>query len=239
MILGLIPARGGSKGIPRKNLADLGGAPLISHTLAAAMAAKRLDHVAVSTDDATIAAVARKLGVDVIMRPPALAADKAPMLGAVRHAVQSVEAQMRRPVSAVVLLQPTSPFRKAAHVDAAVKAFRESDGESLLSVHRVSEHPCECVQVGPRGLTPALRPPRGHGRQSFPPFFYINGAIYVTSRRMLFGPGKFWDKRSALYEMPILNGLDIDEPAQLETARALLARDAFLSSAAPRSRRKT
>jgi CMP-N-acetylneuraminic acid synthetase len=128
MVLGLIPARGGSKGIPRKNLAHVGGRPLLAWTVDAAKAARELTDVVVSTDDDEIAAAA---GVEVLRRPPELASDETPMLDVVRHAVATLAPDV------VVLLQPTSPLRRAEHVDACVRLLLESGADSVVSVVEV------------------------------------------------------------------------------------------------------
>lgn len=222
MILGLVPARGGSKGIPRKNLALLAGRPMLDYTLDAALGAKSLDMIAVTTDDPAIEAAAKRRGVPVIRRPAALAGDRAPMISAVEHALKSVGA-VGADVEAVVLLQPTSPLRTARHVDEAVSRWRKSGADSLISVNKVWQHPCECLQLAPGGLKPAVSLPCGAaGRQDMPKFVFLNGAVYVTRTSMLLRRGRFWDRRSAVYDMDPLAGLDIDEPYQLAVAEALL-----------------
>lgn len=223
MILGLIPARGGSRGIPRKNLADLGGHPLIAYTLRAATGARRLGSVAVTTDDAAIADEARAWNVAVIARPRALASARAPMIAAVLHALD-VLAEGGTAPEAVALLQPTSPFRTAGQIDEAVGRFRRARATSLVSVHAVSEHPCECVRRTKTGLRPAVPPPRrAAGRQQLPPYFYVNGAIYITRTQMLRRRRAFWDRGSVAFVMPPLTGVDIDHAHQLIVARALVA----------------
>jgi CMP-N-acetylneuraminic acid synthetase len=127
-VLGLIPARGGSKGIPRKNLAMLAGKPLLAWTVDAARGAQELTRVVVSTDDDEIAAAA---GVDVLRRPPELAQDDTPMLDVTRHAVAELSPDV------VVVLQPTSPLRRAKHVDACVRLLLESGADAVLSVVEV------------------------------------------------------------------------------------------------------
>jgi CMP-N-acetylneuraminic acid synthetase len=124
-ILGLIPARGGSKGIPRKNLARVAGRPLISWTVDAARGATELTRVVVSTDDEEIAESA---GVEVLRRPTDLAGDGVPMLQVVRHALDTLEPD------AVVVLQPTSPLRRPQHVDDVVRLLRETGADCVVSV---------------------------------------------------------------------------------------------------------
>lgn len=223
MIVGVIPARAGSKGIPHKNVVPLGGHPLVEYTLAATAGAARLDARCVTTDDAAVAERALAWGVEVVNRPARLATDSSAMIDVILHCLAQVERRLASP-EAVVLLQPTSPLRGAAQIDAAVRAFRESGRGSLLGVNRVSEHPCECVSPRSGKLKLAVKPPRGaSGRQAFPPFFYVNGAIYITSTEMLRSKRRFWDEDATLFEMPRWSSIDIDEPDHLALAEAYLS----------------
>jgi CMP-N-acetylneuraminic acid synthetase len=220
-VLGLIPARGGSRAVPRKNLARLGGAPLIAHTIRAGLGARTLDRVLVTTDDPAIAAAARRRGAEVLRRPAALAGHRTPMVPVVRHALDALARAGYAP-DAVAVLQPTSPFRGPGHIDAAVRLLERSGAWSVLSAHPVSEHPCECVAEGPGGLRLAATPPRrAWGRQSFPEFYYVNGGIYVVRREDFLRKKRLWDRLSRLYIMDPLAGLEIDEPHHLVLARAL------------------
>jgi CMP-N-acetylneuraminic acid synthetase len=177
----------------------------------------------VTTDDAAIAAEARAWNVAVIRRPRVLASSQTPMIAAVLHALDVLAARGAHP-EAVTLLQPTSPFRSAEHIDQAVQRFLRGRATSLVSVNAVSEHPCECVRATPRGLRPAVAPPGGTSRrQQLPSFFYVNGAIYITRTAMLRRRRRFWDRYSLLHVMPPLAGIDIDHPDQLAVARAIAA----------------
>src|SRR5437773_10824444 len=131
-VLALIPARGGSKGLPRKNLALLVGQPLLAWTVAAARESECVTRAVVSTDDDEIAEVTRRLGAKVLLRPPELATDETPMRAVVEHAL----AELGRP-DVLVLLQPTSPLRQARHVDEAVRLLLESGAEAVVSVVEV------------------------------------------------------------------------------------------------------
>ena len=144
-VLGLIPARGGSKSIPRKNLAPLGGKPLIAWTCEAALGARCLDRVVVSTDDEEIAAVAEAHGVAApFRRPAALSGDQATSAEAAIHAVEWLDRHQGWRANLLVLLQPTSPLRTAAQIDAALGLMRERQAETVVSVievpHRFSPY---------------------------------------------------------------------------------------------------
>jgi CMP-N,N'-diacetyllegionaminic acid synthase len=131
-VLGLIPARGGSKGIPRKNLVPVAGRPLLAWTIDAARASEVLTRTVVSTEDDEIAQVASEHGVEVLDRPEALSADETPMAEVVRHAVSELG-----PSDVLVLLQPTSPLRRGDHIDAAVRILLDSGADAVVSVVEV------------------------------------------------------------------------------------------------------
>lgn len=217
--LGVVPARAGSKGIPGKNMAELGGRPLLQWTLEAALAAGRLDGVVLTSDDDAALALAAALDFPAVRRPAELAGDDMPVLPAALHAVEASGGAEN-----VVLLQPTSPFRDAADVDAAVEAFEKAGHATLVAAVPVSQHPCEVVSVEGGRLSRAHAwPDAATGRQGLPDFFYVNGAIYVASVEHLRARGTWQEDDSALYVMEHSHSFDIDEPFDLELARGLLA----------------
>lgn len=211
-ILGVIPARGGSKSVPQKNIAPLAGKPLIAYTIEPALASGALADVVVSTDDATIAQVARDHGAQVpFMRPPQLATDAAESYGVVEHALNEMEGQRAAPYDAIMMLQPTTPLRRAeqiARAAAMLEAAPEADG--VVSVVDVEGwHPFRMKRlVGDRVVNfidqgfEDMRP-----RQVLPKVYIRSGAIYLIRRRalldhrMLVGPhtlGLVIDDRSAV-----------------------------------------
>jgi len=212
-IVGLIPARGGSKGIPRKNLAQVGGKPLLAWTVEAARAASELTRVVVSTDDDEIADAA---GVEVLRRPAELAADDTPMLDVVRHAVAELSPDV------VVLLQPTSPLRRAEHVDAAVRLLLESAADAVVSVvavpHRFSPDALMDVvdgRVVARGGT--------RTRQEKEVVYARNGPAVLAVRSDRLGDDLYaGDCRP--YLMDARDSLDVDDAFDLELADLLLRR---------------
>lgn len=223
-VLGVIPARGGSKGIPRKNIRPLLGRPLIGYTLEAA-AASRLARTVVSTDDAEIAAVARSLGGEVIMRPPHLAEDSTPTLPVLQDVVAALARSGER-FDAVVTLQPTSPLRTAAHIDEALRLFEaHTEADSLVSVVQVPHNmtPPSLMRLGPGGLLENYLEAGGTQlrRQDKPLLFARNGAaIYITRSacldRFIFGG------RLLGYRMSKRDSLDIDDMEDWEIAERLL-----------------
>lgn len=226
-ILGVVPARGGSKGIARKNVADVAGKPLVAWTLDAAKAAAGLTRVVVSTEDPEIAAVCRSLGGDVpFLRPAELAQDRTPTLPVVLHALAQAEAQDGRRYEAVVLLQPTTPLRQPEDIDRCVDLLRATGADSVVSVVDVGGyHPLRMKKFEGERLVnyveqagENMRP-----RQELPPVFIRNGAIYATRRAVIDG-GALVGGDCRGYVMPADRSVNIDSPNDLLLADSLLRR---------------
>jgi CMP-N,N'-diacetyllegionaminic acid synthase len=183
--LAIIPARGGSKGLPRKNVRSLGGIPLIAHTIRAAVHSC-IERVIVTTDDDEISDIARQYGAEVpFKRPPQFSGDKATSLSVLIHAVEYMENTENMSVDHVVYLQPTSPFRTAEHINDAVKRYSANGKTSLISVTDVSEfHPYFMFTKDDDGVLEPLHKidPRPLRRQDLPPVYRINGATYISKR---------------------------------------------------------
>jgi CMP-N,N'-diacetyllegionaminic acid synthase len=225
-VLAVIPARGGSKGIPRKNLAPLGGRPLIAYTLDAARAATTVTDILVTTDDNEIAAACEAEGVPVpYRRPEALATDSAGMAETVLHALDWWTKEHKRP-ELIVLLQPTSPLRSPADIDGTVEALRAARVESAISVHEMDEHPMECLRMTAGSWALIERAPLGaKGRQDYGArYYFINGAVYVVTPDFLRTRHAFMTEGAgtALYVMDRMRGLDIDDAEDLDMAEAIL-----------------
>lgn len=227
MLLAFIPARGGSKGIPRKNLALLHGRPLIEYTIEAAQASHFVDRTLLSTDDAEIAAVGVRLGLDCSYRRPVeLAADTTGMMESVEHGVRWYVQTWGVMPDELLLLQPTSPLRTARDIDDAVNLFRMSGAATLCSVSTMSEHPCECI-AKTQSSWAYLRDRRNGAarRQDYEDgYYFINGAIYLAKTDVLLRDRQFIKEGStALYVMPRDRCVDIDTPVDLAIAQALMA----------------
>lgn len=185
-VLGLIPARGGSKGIRRKNVKKLAGKALITYTIEAALQSDALAKVIVSTEDEEIASISRLAGAEIpFMRPAELAADRAPTIETVLHALRFFE-NTGETFDAICLLQPTAPFRTAADIDEAVRLFSLQQADSLISVrpvpHPYNPHWIFEPDLENEGL---LKLATGESRiitrrQALPPAYYRDGAIYLT-----------------------------------------------------------
>jgi len=226
-IVGLIPARGGSKSIPRKNLALVAGRPLLAYTAQAALGAACLDRVILSTDDGEIAEAGRSLGLDVpFLRPAALAGDEAGMVPVMRHALDWL-AERGMAASALVLLQPTSPLRTSRHIDEAVALLLDSGAETVVSVVEVP-HNFAPVSVMTRGadgrLTPFLPGPPILRRQDKPPVFARNGPAILAIRSAVLRRDTLYGDPTLSYRMSAADSLDIDEPDDLWLAEQYIRR---------------
>lgn len=227
-IVAVIPARGGSKGIPRKNLVRIAGRPLIAYAIEAAQKATSVDRVLVSTDDNEIAGVALELGAEVpFLRPGELADDAAPIFGVMRHALEWMEADGVL-VEALVLLQPTSPFRVSYHVEEAIALFRAGIASSVVSVVNVPHqfNPVSLMKMSAQGtLGPFLEGQTIVARRQDKPKIYArNGPAVLICRPDTLRSGELYGTRCLPYLMSEKDSLDIDTPQDL-----LLAEQACLN----------
>lgn len=206
--LGLIPARGGSKGIPRKNVREMAGAPLIAHTIEAALDADQLDRTVVSTDDGEIARVARESDADVpFQRPAELATDDAATEPVIEHALTYLAETEDYDPDAVVLLQPTSPLRTSDDVDEAIDRYERENATSLVAVTPDHSNRWRRTEDGAERVTYSDGPTR---RQEREPEFVENGAIYVTDTERFLATGDIRIGHTALYEMTEAASVDVD-----------------------------
>lgn len=186
-ILGIIPARAGSKGVPQKNRRLVGGRPLIQYSIDVALRSKQLTRIVVSTDDPVICDLARVSGIEVVERPVGLAGDASAVIDAVRHVIETSLAGGRVMPEAIVLLQPTAPLRKVEDIDNAVQLFFDNNMNPVCSVSRCEDnHPARMYRLDSSGRLEPLMPEfAGLRRQELPPIYHRNGAIYVFGRREL------------------------------------------------------
>jgi CMP-N,N'-diacetyllegionaminic acid synthase len=216
-VLAVIPARGGSKGIPNKNLAIVAGRPLLAFTADAARGASRLTRTIVSTDDPAIADAARGLGLEVpFMRPPSLAADDAPMLPVLQHAVTTMR-ECGFKADIVVLLQPTSPRRRSEHIDAAVDLLERTKADSVVSVVEVPHqfNPVSVMRLDGDRLRPVSDGPLVTRRQDKPPVFARNGPAVLAVRAAVLDNGSLYGDDCRAMVMSANDSLDIDGPDDL------------------------
>ncbi len=222
-VLAIVPARGGSKGLARKNVRPFLGRPLIVHSIDAALGCPLVDLCVVSTEDAEIRSVALEGGARVIDRPPELATDGASSSDVVLHALDVLAAEGAVP-DVVVLLQPTSPLRNAKHLTDCLDRFLASDAESSLSVTRVEHHPYKnfCMENGE--LIPLFNASYLHmPRQDLPDVFRQNGAIYAVRRDSFLRTHSFYVPPAQPYPMSQNESVDIDTLMEFEFAERVMS----------------
>lgn len=224
-LLSIIPARGGSKGIPRKNLAKINGRPLIEYSIKAALDVNQITDLIVSTDDKEIADIARELGAQVpFIRPLELATDQAQSAPVVMHAVEFMEKLKGYKYDAVLMLQPTCPLRKSLHIKKALNIYQSSDCDSLVSVVSVSQHPYRMKKlVGDKLINyidqgfENMKP-----RQELPEVYIRNGAIYLCSRSVIMDKKVLVGENCYGLVMNDFESVNIDRKLDLVLAETIL-----------------
>lgn len=221
-VLGLIPARGGSKGVPGKNIKLLNGKPLISYTIHAGIESKLLDSIVVSTEDENIAAVSKRLGASVpFMRPQSLASDRSPTIDTVGHAIRYFRREGMS-FDAICLLQPTVPFRKSADIDKAVEIFVNSGADSLISVRRIPDkyNPHWAYEPNESGyLKLATGETQVIGRrQDLPNTYSRDGSIYLVKVEVVIRLNSLFGEKIAFFENDDRPNINIDTLSDWEMA---------------------
>lgn len=225
-VTAVVPARAGSRGIPGKNTIMLAGKPLLAWTIEAALAARCVGRVIVSTDCPKIAQIGLDFGAEVpFLRSSELSDDNASGLAVALDALGRLEAAGRM-TPWLAYLQPTSPLRTDKDIDAAFALAVEKSADSVLGVSAVTQRPSWMRQIDRHGVlqTPDNLPEACATRQAEGPLYYLNGAIYLVRSNFLIAQRRWQSSRSFGYVMPGGRALDIDEPWQLELADALLRR---------------
>ena len=223
-ITAIIPARGGSKGLPRKNIRLLFGKPLIAYTIEVALKSKYLDKVIVSTEDKKIAQISRKYGAMVIKRPKELATDRAEITEVIFNVLDILRKKNYIP-ELIVLLQPTSPLKNTDDIDRAIKLFLKNKAESVVSVYQVKKSPYWYFKIINKYLRPMLgRKYLKKRRQDLPNFYMANGAIYISTPKTLLKYKSFFCKKTLPYIMPPERSIDIDNEIDLKLVELLIKR---------------
>lgn len=221
--LAIIPARGGSKRVPGKNIKPLNGKPLIAYTIEAAKNSKKLSRIIVSTDDPAIADCARVYGAEIpFMRPAEIAGDTAGVADALRHAVSFYESSGTA-VKNIVLLQTTSPFREGRHIDAAIDAFEKGKGDMLTTVSPAKNHPYYALKGDEQNLSPFFDLEKlAMKSHELPPACYENGVVFVISVETLKKSGIYGEKNLIAVQMEPELTVDIDTPSDFALAEFLM-----------------
>jgi len=230
-IVAVITARGGSKGIPQKNLRTILGKPLIAYSIEAALQAKTLTRTIVSTDDETIAQVSEQYGADLpFLRPQHLATDTAPSIAVLQHAVTYLAEQEGYSTDIVVCLQPTSPLRSAEDIDQAVTLCLRSGADSVVSLCQAKHHPFWMKKIVDGRVHPLIEEDEQHytRRQDLPPVYQLNGALYVTRSKVLLDQNRMFGEHTIPYIMPQERSIDIDTQIDLKLAECILKKEVLL-----------
>jgi CMP-N-acetylneuraminic acid synthetase len=224
--LAIIPARGGSKGIPRKNIAPLLGKPLLAYTAESALAALQLSRIVLSTEDEEIARVGRHWGLEVpFLRPPELARDNTPTLLVLQDVVRKLEATGDS-YDAIFTLQPTTPFRRPEDIDGAIDLIERTGADSVISFVDVGEkHPARMKSIAFDGRV--LDPPfaeefEGQRRQDLPKLYLREGSVYLTRRTVLMEQGSVKGRDCRAWLVPEERACNIDTPFDLFIAEQIL-----------------
>jgi CMP-N,N'-diacetyllegionaminic acid synthase len=214
-VLALIPARGGSKGLPDKNVRPIGGKPLIAWSIEQAKQASCIAEVLVTTDSEAIAEVARRCGASVpFLRPAHLATDDAPTFGAVQHALDYLRAEEAREFGYVVLLEPTSPLRAREDIDRMLARLddRADDYDAIVSVGVVNEHPSILKRLTGDELEPYCPDlPMPARRQDVAPAYFPYGVAYIVKTRTLLAERTFYPKRCMAFPIQRYQCYEIDD----------------------------
>lgn len=218
-VLGLIPARGGSKGVPRKNIRELDGIPLIAHSIHVGLDATVIDSVVVSTDDDEIAQVAESYGGRVpFMRPPDLATDETPTAPVITHTLETLHSHGEE-YDTFVLLQPTSPLRTTTHINEAYSLYKKSGAESVISAYTTYDSRWKRTPEGAQKLNYTDASKR---RQDRKPEYVVNGAVYVIDVEQFLKTEETITGITKIYEMAKRESIDIDTAFDLWLAEQIL-----------------
>ena len=223
-VLGLILARGGSKGIPRKNIRNLCGKPLIAWSIEVAQNAESVDTVVVSTDDEEIAEIAQNYGAEVpFLRPAELAKDDTPSMAPVLHALEQLPT-----FEMILLLQPTSPLRTTADIDGIFKLCQERKAPAAVSICESSKHPNWMFSCGNDGtLSPFTDTPLATRRQDLDKIYILNGSLYLAKTDWIQYNRSFFSPKTIGFEMPPERSADIDTLLDWDWVELLIHRNTF------------
>lgn len=225
-ILAVITARGGSKGLPRKNILLINGKPLISHTISAALGSKYLSHnpIVVSTDDPEIARISIEFGAEVpFMRPKELAIDEMTIYPVLTHALLWYQEHKGFHPEYTLLLQPTSPLRTSHDIDEAIKIMIDKDADGVVSVYASQPHPFLSKKLVDGKVQNLIESDTVyHRRQDMPDSYTLNGALYIAKSQLLLDKQTFYTDNTYPYIMPIERSIDIDSEWEMFLAEMLL-----------------
>jgi len=221
-VLAIIPARGGSKGVPKKNIRPVLKKPLITYTISASLSSLRVTRTVVSTEDPEIARISKNAGAEIITRPDELASDNANSIDVIIHSLNVLEVKGYVP-DMVILLQPTSPCRTYEDIDTAIDLFNSADASSVVSVCEMNHSPFWSFTIENDNLIPIFGEKYlNKRRQELPGAFMPNGAIYISTPGFLYKTKDFFSGKVIPYIMPQIRSIDIDTEFDLLLAEKCL-----------------
>lgn len=220
-VLAIITARGGSKGVPRKNLREVGGKPLLAWTIEAGKKSRYIDRLILSSEDGEIISTARSWSCEVpFARPAELARDETPAIDAVLHAVDLLPEKY----DYVMLLQPTAPLRRAADIDGCLEACLDHQAPACVTVAEVDQSPFWMYRLDASRLVPLIEQQRlTYRRQDLQPVYILNGAVYVAQTPWLQQHRTFLTAATVAHIMPRERSLDVDTELDLKICELLLS----------------
>lgn len=225
-MIAVIPARGGSKGLPGKNVKELCGKPLIAHTIEAALHARGIDRVIVTTDSGEIAETAKRYGAEVpFLRPAELAGDTSSAVDVYLHAVAYLEEHGEAPIEKFMVLLPTAPLRTAEHIEAALREFEEKKADTLISMKEADTPISWYYERMPDGRVRSLgfdAEKAVANRQNNAAYYIPNGAIYILDKKLLREKRTYYSENTVAYLMSAEESVDIDNRIDFMLAEVLM-----------------
>ena len=222
--LAIIPARGGSKRLPRKNILNLNGKPLIAWSIEVGLSSKYIDSIVVTSDDNEILEISKKYGVTTAKRPYELANDTATTIDVVKHTIKSID----KIYDYIILLQPTSPLRTSQHIDEAIELLSKKSADAVISVCEMEHSPLWCNTLPKDGsMIDFLKEEVLNKRsQDLEKYYRLNGAIYICDTNRLLKENSFFLKDKVFaYIMNRESSVDIDEEIDFELAKVLIGKE--------------
>ena len=219
----LIPARGGSKGIPNKNLVKINGKPLIYYTISEALKVFTKDNIYVSSDSNEILSFSESFGVNTIKRPKSISGDKSSSSDVIKHFINFLD--QNKCNFDIVYLQPTSPLRSSSHINDAIQFYKNNECSSLVSVSESNEYPSKTYTLKDNYLEPLLGKNNYQEiRQDISPTYYPNGAIYIFNKESFLIEQRIPTNKVIPFMMSRVDSLDIDDNIDLQFARMILGK---------------
>lgn len=222
-VISIIPARGGSKGIPRKNIRLLNSIPLIAHSIKDSLKSKYIDKTIVSTDDQEISEIAKKYGAKVIMRPSELATDSAPILLVIQHIIKELESNGEK-VDIIVLLQPTHPIRQEEEIDTTIEKLYETNASSVITLRKVPKHfhPEWQFSLEKDKIKNLSEKKVSNRRQELEEKYHRTGSVYTSKRDTIMILNSIYGTDCRAVVIPNEYWVNIDEEGDLKVAEFLL-----------------